>query len=584
VAAVLGVSAYYHDAAAALVVDGAVVAAVQQERLSRMKNDPALPGAAIDACLAHGGLAAADIDSVVYYEDPYAKVERVLVSLLGTFPRSLRQFPRAIASQLGQKLWVVDQLADHLSLPRSRVSYRSHHESHAASAFFVSPFEHAAVLTIDGVGEDVTTAIWEGRGRELTCRSTIRYPHSLGLFYAALTAWLGFRVNLGEHKVMGLAAYGEPRFVDVMDEILLRAGDGSFALDLPVFRHHTDPDLPFGPELERRLGPRRVPDRPWDLEDADDRRYADVAASLQKVTEDALVALAKRARADVFGEHEDEAPALCIAGGVALNAVANARIAREAGFARVFVQPAAGDAGGALGAAILGALDAGDARPDPLDSALLGLPVDAARAESLARQLGLTVERVADPARRAADDLSANRIIGVASGRFEWGPRALGARSLLAPADDPAVRERINRSIKHREPFRPFAPAVLAARAAEHFDGEPDDMTPFMTTVRGVRDPQAHPAVTHVDGTARVQTVTEASAPFLAAVLEAGAPVVLNTSLNGAGDPIAASAEDCIAFAVSHAIDALYVEDLRIETPGDMHKGYGSHTKSILEV
>ena len=485
-AAFLGVSAYYHDAAAALVVDSEIVAAVQEERLSRWKNDASLPRAAIDACLAQGNITAKDLDGVIYYENPYAKLERVLVSLLKTFPRSLGQFPPAIASQLGQKLWVVDQLAEHLGIPRSRVSYRSHHESHAASAFFTSPYPRAAVLTVDGVGEDVTTAIWEGNGNELTCRETIRYPHSLGLFYAAITAWLGFRVNLGEHVVMGLAAYGEPRFVDVLDQILLREDDGSFALDLSVFRHHTDPDLPFGPLLERRLGPRRTPDTPWDLDDADDRRYADVAASLQRVTEDAVLALAKRARTEVFGV-DGEASALCIAGGVALNAVANARIAREAGFSRVFVQPAAGDAGGALGAAILGSIARGDARPTALSSAHLGLPVDVGRALEMARELGLRAERVDDPAAQIATDLTDQRIVGVASGRFEWGPRALGARSLLASASDSKVRERLNREVKHRESFRPFAPAVLAAAAAEHFDGPADDMTPFMTTVRDVR-------------------------------------------------------------------------------------------------
>jgi carbamoyltransferase len=566
-AAVLGVSAYYHDAAAALVVDSEIVCAVQEERLSRWKNDASLPRAAIDACLRHASLDAGALDAVVYYEDPYRKIERVLVSLLRTFPRSVRQFPRAIASQLGQKLWVLDQLAEHLDLPRERIRYRRHHESHAASAFFCSPFERAAVLTVDGVGEDVSTSIWSGSGEALECQETIHYPHSLGLFYAAITAWLGFRVNVGEHKVMGLSSWGTARFEEELRSLLITADDGSFALDLGAFRHHTDVDLPFGPSLEARLGTRRRPGRPWDLDDPNDQRYADVAASLQRVTEDALVALAKRARRVVYGDAPNDGTALCLAGGVALNAVANARIAKEAGFSRVFVQPAAGDAGGALGAAVLGALELGDARPPPLSTAHLGLPVDAVRAQELAGELGLDVSRVDDPPSEIAAALEAGRIVGIASGRFEWGPRALGARSLLASSHDVETRERLNREVKHREPFRPFAPAVLAERTAEHFELPPDEMTPFMTTIREVRDPGRHPAITHVDGTARVQTVTDASAPLLAAILRAGVPVVLNTSLNDAGDPICASAEDCLAFLVSSSIDALYLEDLLIEVP-----------------
>jgi carbamoyltransferase len=382
-----------------------------------------------------------------------------------------------------------------------------------------------------------------------------------------MTAWLGFRVNRGEHEVMGLAAWGTPRFETEVREIVRLDADGSFALNLPVFRHHADLSLPFGPLLEARLGPRRPPDKGWDLGDGDDQRYADVAASVQRVTEDAMVGLARRAAREVYGDSHDGERALCLAGGVALNAVANARIAREAGFSRVFVQPAAGDAGGALGAAILGALEAGDGRPKALSTAHLGASIDVSRADALARELGLVVSRTTDPARSVARELEEGRVLALATGRFEWGPRALGARSLLARAEDAASRERLNREVKRRADFRPFAPAVLAEQCADHFDGAADEMTPFMTTVRGVLRPDALPAVSHVDGTARVQTVTDASAPLLAEILRAGAPVVLNTSLNGAGDPIAASAEDCLAFLVSSSIDALYVEDLRITKP-----------------
>lgn len=570
-AAVLGVSGTYHDAAAALIVDGTIVCAVQEERLTRIKNDPSLPRQAMRACLAQAGLEAAALDRVVFYEDPYAKLERVLTSTLGNFPRSLRQFPRALAAQLGSKVWVVDQLADELGLPRAKIGHVAHHHSHAASAFFCGPFDDAAVLTVDGVGEQVSTALWHGRDAQLTCLGEIHYPHSLGLLYAALTAYLGFEVNEGEYKVMGLAAYGAPRFEAELRKVIRLDDDGGFELELSYFGYLADPDLGFGPALEALLGPRRQPYRPWDLEHSeDDRRYADIAASLQRVTEEAMLGMARAAK------RRTGADALCLAGGVALNAVANARILREAGFARVFVQPAAGDAGGALGAAILGALELGDRRPAPLTTAALGVPIGAARAAELARHLGLAVRTLADPAGDVARMLDGGDILAFCHGRSEWGPRALGMRSILASPRDPEVREKLNRAVKRREPFRPFAPAVLAEAAAERFDGVDLDLTPYMTTVCNVRPaaPGAAPlgalgAVTHVDGTARVQTVTARSSPALHAVLVAlgagGAPpIALNTSLNGAGEPICARELDAIGFLMSHPIDGLVVDDLLI--------------------
>jgi carbamoyltransferase len=563
--AVLGISGYYHDAAAALVVDGRVVAAMQEERFSRIKNDPSLPRRAALACLRRAGLTGADLDAVIVYENPFAKIERVLVSILRAFPWSIRQFPRAIGAQLGQKLWVLDQIADAIDVPRDRVTFTEHHKSHAASAFFVSPFERAAVLTVDGVGEEASTALWRGEGSQLTCLEAINYPHSLGLFYAALTAYLGFEVNEGEYKVMGLSAYGKPRFRDEFKHLIDLRPDGSFELHLPYFAFMTDTELGFSPKLERLLGPRRSPGAPWDLDRSEsDQRFADIAATLQEITEEAMLGLAKRARART-GED-----ALCLAGGVALNAVANARIAREAGFSSVFVQPAAGDAGGALGAALLGALERGDPRPPPLTTAALGEDIDRNAARSLAEALGLRSSIVSNPARKAAELIAGGHVIALASGRFEWGPRALGQRSIVADPSDPAVRERLNRAIKRREPFRPFAPAVLADRASAYFEGEPDAMTPFMTTVRRVRPEARLAAVRHVDGTARLQTVTEASAPELCSILReldtlTGSPVALNTSLNGAREPIAASAADAVAFFASHGVDALLAGDILIE-------------------
>lgn len=567
-ACVLGISAHYHDAAAALVVDGVVVAAIQEERLSRIKNDPGLPISAAFACLALAGVDSSAVDAVAFYEEPFIKLERVMVHLLRNLPRTWKLFPRALASQLGSKIWVLDHLAEALGVPRDRVVKFEHHHSHAASAFLVSPFEHAAVLVVDGVGEVHSTTLWEGRGGQLRMLASIDFPHSLGLLYAGLTAWLGFAVNEGEYKVMGLAAWGKPRFREEFARIIKLEEDGAYTLDLGCFAHMSDADLGFGPGLERVLGPRRPPGKPWDLADAADLRYADVAATLQVVLEEALLGLARQARARTGAEN------LCLAGGVALNALANARLRRESGFSRIFVQPAAGDAGGALGAALLASAQRGDPRPAPFNSAALGIPIDAARAMAIARELGLAARRVDDPAAVTAQMLSDGHIVAHARGRCEWGPRALGQRSILASPQDRAVRERVNRLIKEREPFRPFAPAVLSERTGEFFAAEADDMSPFMTTVAPVRPDRRDrlAAVTHEDGTARLQTVEAARAPELHAVLTALAaggadPVVLNTSLNGAGDPIVASGEDALAFFLRHAVDALILEDLVIERP-----------------
>jgi len=562
-AAILGISCHYHDAAATLVVDGKLVAAVHEERLSRVKNDASVPLRAAAACLRIGGIPVTALDHVAYYENPYGKLERVLLSLLRAFPASLRQFPRAIGGQLGDKLWIVDQLAEGLRVERKRVVLGDHHRSHAAASFYPSPFASAAVLTVDGVGEETSTAIWRAGPDGLICLERLGFPHSLGLFYAALTAWLGFAVNEGEYKVMGLAAFGKPRFADEMSRLLKISSDGSFELGLEYFAHTYDSALGFSPRMETLLGPRRMPGRPWALGEIDDQRYADVAASAQAALETALLALARRAR-EITGE-----TALCVGGGVALNAVANRRLLAESGFSRVFVQPAAGDAGGALGAALDLAVSRGEPRMAPLVTAALGDTADPAEAASLAEALGFRARRVDDRAATAAALLEAGRVVAWVQGRFEWGPRALGQRSILALPQDASVRDRLNRVIKEREPFRPFAPAVSDEKAAQLFDGAPNDMTPFMTTVCTVRPEHAHAltAVRHVDGTARVQTVGAHGvlAPLLAEIERRALPVVLNTSLNGPGEPIVAGAVDAVAFFARHPVDALLVEDVLIE-------------------
>ena len=397
----------------------------------------------------------------------------------------------------------------------------------------------------------------------------IEDPHSLGLLYAALTAYLGFPVNEGEYKVMGLAAFGTPRYADELARLVMPAADGSFALGLPYFAFQTDTELGFHPRLERLLGPRRAPGAPWHLESsAEDRRYADVAASLQRATEDALLGVAREAK------RLTGADALCLAGGVALNCVANARLLREAGFREMFVQPAAGDAGGALGAAILRALELGDPRPAPMATAALGAPVSNDAAIALAEQLGLPFSTPDDPLAEAAAIVARGEVLALARGRFEWGPRALGQRSILAAPGSADMRDRLNRVVKRRERFRPFAPAVLRERAGEWFTGHDNDMAPFMTTVGAVRPARAAElgAITHVDGSARVQTVTAASAPDLHAILEhldraTGLPVCLNTSLNGNGEPIVAGEAEALGFFATHAVDALLLGDVLLRKP-----------------
>jgi carbamoyltransferase len=560
-AAILGISAHYHDSAAALVIDGEVVAAMSEERISRIKNDPALPRLAARRCLKLGGITAADLDAVVFYESPFSRLERVLVYGLRHFPRSLRQLPRALEVNLSSKLWVLDLIAADLGIDRSRVRFVGHHDSHAASAFFPSPFPDAAILTVDGVGEDTTTAIWHGQGDRLTLKRSLGFPHSLGLLYAGLTGYLGFPVNEGEYRVMGLAAWGRPTRQDEFAQLIHQEPDGAFSLSTGFFGDMLDLERGFGPRLEALLGPARRLGRPWDLRDPADQAYADIAATLQHVTEEALLRLARQARTLTGSEN------LCLAGGVALNCVANARLAAESGFRRVFVQPAAGDAGGALGAALLGAIGEGERRCAPMTHARLGDRCDPAEAAALAGALGMPTRRCSDPAGEAAARIGRGQIIALVSGRLEWGPRALGQRSILAHPADAAVADTLNRIVKRREPFRPFAPAILEERTGDFFVGGPDLLTPFMTTTRPVRDDVRLDAIRHVDGSARLQTVTPASAPALAAVLtrlqsEAGLPVALNTSLNGPGEPIVASAADAVAFFRTRPIDAMLIGDL----------------------
>lgn len=575
---VLGVSAFYHDSAAALVVDGELVCALHEERESRVKHDRAFPRRAVAAALAEAGIGADDLDLVVYYELPYLHAERVLHSQFRFAPRGWRAFPKAIRALFGGKLWVENEIGEALRYD-GPVMLVPHHAAHAASAYLPSPFDEAAVLTVDGVGEWSTSTVGRGRGGALELLEEQRFPHSLGLFYAAVTAFCGFRVNSGEYKLMGLAPYGEPRFAAVMRRELVHvADDGSVRLNLRHF------DFAAGTEMGRASLAGLLGGPPRREGDPLTQREADLAASAQAVTEEAMLALARRAVSRAGSTR------LCLAGGVALNCVAVARIL-DAGIAReVFVQPAAGDAGGALGAALLGAqeLSAGS-RPsrapgrDAMRGAMLGPAVSEAQMRDALERAGLRFQRLDDDAldALAAERLAEGAVIGWYQGRMEFGPRALGARSILADPRPEAMRGRVNRVVKRREDFRPFAPSVLREEASAWFELEGD--APYMTRTARVRgfegarregvapgdfaawrvdSPLA--AVTHVDGSARVQTVGRDDNPRFHALLtafhrRAGVPALLNTSFNLRGEPVVSSPDDACRTFAHGQLDALFM-------------------------
>jgi carbamoyltransferase len=546
---ILGISAHYHDSAAALLVDGEAICAVQEERFSRRKNDAAFPLAAIEWCLERGGLDPEQLDAVVFYEKPMLKFERILTMALRGFPRTWRSFPRAMQSALGGKLWVKGIIASQLGVRANRILFCEHHRSHAAAAFLTSPSRRAAILTADGVGEWATLTV--GRGEigdsgkaRIDIFRELRFPHSLGMLYSTFTSYLGFPVNEGEYKVMGLAAYGQPVYEELLRRIARRTPDGGVALDLSWFDFHEAATRSYSRKLVAELGPPRKPWDAIDLQSNDGRRYADVAASVQRVLEDVLVDLARRL------QEETGLDDLCLGGGVALNGVANARILRESGFRNVYVPSAPGDAGCALGAALhADRLHFAQPHRSVPDHPYWGPDVDPAELSRVAGEDGFATARLpeAELLRRVADELARGRIVGWMQGRSELGPRALGNRSILAAPHDAAMRDRLNRSIKYREEFRPFAPAVPVEHADRYFELPPGGarLARFMSGVFPVRpewrDKLA--AVTHVDGTARVQIVERAMAPRFHALLEAygartGMPVLLNTSFNLAGEPI----------------------------------------------
>jgi carbamoyltransferase len=546
---ILGISAHYHDSAAALVIDGIPVCTVQEERLSRSKGDASFPLAAIQWCLDYAGLEPEALDAVVYYERPMLKFERILTCALRAFPHSWRAFPKAMQNSLGEKIWVRGIISSQLGVPGRKVLFTEHHQSHAAAAFLTAPTRRAAILTTDGVGEWATMAIGHGERRQdgttaITLLREIRFPHSLGMLYSTFTAYLGFAVNEDEYKVMGLAGYGQPTMVDNVQKVIRRTPDGAFMLDVDYFEFHTTTESSYSQRFVELFGPPRKSYEPIDLGTAEGRRFADCAASVQRVLEEILVDIARALR------RETGLTDLCLGGGVALNGVANARILAESGFERLFVPPAPGDAGCALGAALYAdRIHFGNPDRDIPDHPFWGPVADGAELARIASEDGHPFEELDDNIliEQTADDLAADCIVGWMDGALELGPRALGHRSILAAPHDLAMRDRLNRDIKFREEFRPFAPVVPAEVADRYFELPPGGLrlARFMSGVFPVRTEwrERLAAVTHVDGTARVQALSRDMAPRLYKLLEAygqrsGIPVLLNTSFNLAGEPI----------------------------------------------
>ena len=591
---ILGVSCYFHDAAAALLRDGRLVAAAEEERFTRRKHDYEFPQHAIDFCLGAGGIRGADLDYVVFFEKPFVKFERLLLSALQTFPRSHRVFREAMITWLGDKLWIKHLIQKRLGVPPSKILFCEHHLSHAASAFLCSPFPEAAILTVDGVGEWTTATYGVGRGTDVTLLHEIRFPHSLGLLYSAFTAFLGFEVNEGEYKVMGMAPFGKPRYVDKVYKLIRVGQDGGFELDMDYFSFHCSAERTFNGKFEGLFGSPRDPKgrfftaasgypayfgerRPSNYGELaqQNQHYADVAASIQAVTEEVLLRMARHV------QQETGLTQLCLAGGVALNSVANGRILRETPFEELYVQPSAGDGGGALGAALWAYHTLlGKPREHVLEHAAWGQEYSPAEIESFLRMNQIPHTRIDDENRllaRVVDALTVGQVVGWFQGRFEWGPRALGHRSILADPRRADMKNIVNVKIKFREPFRPFAPSVLVERAEEYFvlpEAARHYPARFMLYVVDVREDKRNviPAVTHVDGTGRLQTVREEINPKYYRLIETfgqatGVPVVLNTSFNLKGEPIVNTPEEAFSTFAQSGMDMLVLGDYVIEKP-----------------
>ena len=608
---IIGISAFYHDSAAALLVDGQIVAAAQEERFTRKKHDPRFPHHALAYCLDEGGITLGDVDYVAFYDKPFLKFERLLETYLTFAPRGFRSFRMAIPLWLKEKLFQKQLLRDELRAfhPKfdweSKLLFTEHHQSHAASAFFPSSFNEAVILTMDGVGEWATTSVGFGRGNHLEMRKELHFPHSLGLLYSAFTYYTGFKVNSGEYKVMGLAPYGEPKFADlIFDRLIDLKPDGTFRLDQSYFDYCTGLrmtsdrfDALFG-------GPARKP------EERLEQRHMDLAASIQAVTEEIMLRLTRSIATETGAEN------LCLAGGVALNCVGNGKVLCDGKFKRMWIQPAAGDAGGALGAA-LAAYHLHNGQPrcldnqlDGMNGAYLGPGYDDDECARRLEQAGACFARLDNDQaiERAASDLAGGKALGWFQGRMEFGPRALGNRSIIADARSSSMQSALNLKIKHRESFRPFAPAVLREDLSDWFELDVD--SPYMLLVADVAEhrrramtlkeqtlfgidklnvPRSEiPAVTHVDYSARIQTVHAETNPRFHALLstfkrKTGCPVLVNTSFNVRGEPIVRTPEEAFRCFMGTELDVLAVGNLYLQK-GEQNAAFRHDYKGAFEL
>jgi carbamoyltransferase len=607
---IIGISAFYHDSAAALLVDGQIVAAAQEERFTRRKHDCRFPHHALAYCLDEGGITLGDVDYVAFYDKPFLKFERLLETYLTFAPRGFRSFRMAIPLWLKEKLFQKLLLRDELRAfdPEfdweSKLLFTEHHQSHAASAFFPSLFDEAVILTMDGVGEWATTSVGFGRGNHLEMHKELHFPHSLGLLYSAFTYYTGFKVNSGEYKVMGLAPYGEPKFADlIFDRLIDLKPDGTFRLDQSYFDYCTGLRMTNDRFHALFGGPARKP------EELLTQRHMDLAASIQAATEEVVLRLTRSIAAETGAEN------LCLAGGVALNCVANGKVLRDGKFKRIWIQPAAGDAGGALGAALAAYhLHKGQPRRldnqlDGMNGAYLGPGYDDDECARRLEQAGASFARLdgAQAIERAASDLADGKALGWFQGRMEFGPRALGNRSIIADARSSSMQSALNLKIKYRESFRPFAPAVLREDLSEWF--ELDVESPYMLLVADVAErrrrtktveeqalfgidklnvPRSEiPAVTHVDYSARIQTVHAETNPRFHALLSAfkrktGCPVVVNTSLNVRGEPIVRTPEEAFRCFMGTELDVLAVGNLYLQK-GEQNAAFKHDYKSAFE-
>jgi carbamoyltransferase len=561
---ILGISCYYHDAAAALLRDGQLIAAAEEERFSRKKHDYEFPQTAIDFCLQSGGIQGRDVDYVAFFEKPFRKFDRILMTALQTYPKSYKVFRESMITWMIDKLWVGAKISAQLGIPKNRVLFCEHHLSHAASAFLCSPFDESAILTVDGVGEWVTGTWGVGRGNQIELRKQMNFPHSLGLLYSAFTAFLGFEVNEGEYKVMGMAPYGKPRYVDKVWKLIRQDGDGSFSLDMDYFCFHHSTTKTFNGRFTQLFGEPRPPKMLFFTAESGfptyfgeppsnynelcklNQHYADIAASIQRVTEEVLLGMARHIR------KETGLKRLCIAGGVGLNSVANSRILRETGFEELFVQPSAGDGGGALGAALWADnMLLGNPRRFRMDQAYWGKSYAPSEVREFLDSNGIPYRCMENDDQlldAVVEHLQQGKVIGWFQDRFEWGPRALGNRSIIADPRNPNMKDIVNTKIKFREPYRPFAPSVLAEAAETYFDIQdavkhyPARYMLYVVPVRPSKQ-ELLPAITHVDGTGRLQTVFRDASPRYYQLIErfgqaTGVPAVLNTSFNLKGEPI----------------------------------------------